>query len=485
VKTCFRSWPFWLACAFLILAIGAAVFLHQDQANLMHPALDKLASVSLEERWSHPEMLKIRAMGANAIPPLRRVLREKDKPSTQFLLRLKAKWPGVAKLYPYLPDPNKLTQRRWTACQVLQTLGPIGKPAVPELIQVIASKDPGDPNGGSMALWSVGIDAEACALLDEVLEKGTAGFGRVQIIMALGTVKPPTARTLRALTNALTDTSPLVPNYAADTLGHLGVATPEVVAGLKNLISTSTDDLTTITASTALWELNKDSQSTTGRVFQILEKQLLLPLAPPIGGGSGGQGIDGTEQIFMKGADLFSRVGLAEPEKAKALALLDAFCQKSGRIFIRMNLLSPMLELGFPRDKCIEVCKTGLSQEEVYYRIQAAQLLMAVGIKYPLDAIDLDALLHDQELGVRVYAARAHWHQKKQAKPIVPVLIEALDRNKHQSYYFAEILPIALKTLREIGPEAHDAVEALNSVATDPNPTIANLATEALAKIRQ
>jgi HEAT repeat protein len=293
MKTWSRSWGFWLALVFLLLLIGVASSLRQDATNMMHPALDKLAAVSLSERWSHPEMLKIRELGPKAIPPLRRVLREKDRPTTRILLWLKGKWPGVTKFYSHFPDPNKMTERRWTACQVLQTLGPAGKLAAPELIKVMASKDPGDVNGGSMALWAVGIDAEVCDQLDDLLEKGTSGFGRSQIVMALGRVKPPSARTLKALTLALTDASPYVPNHAAETLGRLGVADPAVVSGLKSLLSASTDDLTLITASLALWELEKDSASITGRVFQILEEQLLLPVASPIGGGDGGRpGID-------------------------------------------------------------------------------------------------------------------------------------------------------------------------------------------------
>lgn len=483
VKAWFRSFWFWLAVVLLIMFLAGAYSLRRDATNVMHPALDKLAAISLSERWSHPEMLKIRALGAKAVPPLRRVLREKDEPVTRFLLWLKAKWPGVTKFCPYFPDPSKLTERRWTACQVLQTLGPVGKPAVPELIKVMASKDPGDVNGGSMALWAVGIDADACDQLDEVLESGASGFGRSQIVMALGSVKPPSARTLKALTLALTDASPYVPDYAAETLGRLGVANPAVISGLKNLLSVSTNDLTAITVSVALWELEKDSRPVTGRVFQILQKQLLLPLAPPIGGGSGGQGVDATEQIFMKAAGLFGQIGLDGPEKAKALALLESFCEKSGRIFIRMLLLPAMMDLGFPEDKCVEVCSTGLRQEEVYYRIQAARLLMIVGSKYPLEGIDLDALIHDKEVGVRVCGAIIHWRKNKQAAAVVPVLIESLDRNKYQSYYYAETLPIALKALAEIGPEARAAEAALRTVTRDPNPAVAKLAADALAKI--
>jgi len=53
---------------------------------------------------------------------------------------------------------------------------------------------------------------------------------------------------------------------------------------------------------------------------------------------------------------------------------------------------------------------------------------MAVGRRYPLDGIDLDALMLDKEVGVRVCGAILHWRKNKQATGVVPVLIEALDQ---------------------------------------------------------
>jgi hypothetical protein len=68
---------------------------------------------------------------------------------------------------------------------------------------------------------------------------------------------------------------------------------------------------------------------------------------------------------------------------------------------------------------------------------------------------------------------------------VVPVLIEALDRNKYQSYYYAELLPTALKALGEMGREARDAQAALATVTRDPNPTLAKLAADALVRVRE
>jgi hypothetical protein len=449
----------------------------------MYPALDKLASIPLADRWSHPEMIKIRQLGAKAIPPLRAVLREKERPTTRFLLWLKAKWPGVTTYYRNFPDPKKMTERRWTACQVLQTLGPVGKAAVPELIRVIESKDPADVNGGAMALWAVGIDAGACERLDDSLEQGKAGFGRVLIIHSLGQVKPPSTRTLNALTKALTDPSPAVPQYAAEALGRLGVATPAVISGLKSLQASSTNDLMWLSCFEALWQLQKDAPLPTGGVFELLERLLQQPIPPPIGGGSGGQGVNVTEEVFMKGAELFRQMKLAEPEKARALEILDSFCEKSGRIFVRMLLLPAMVELGMTREKCMDVCATGLRQEEDYYRLQAAQLLAAVAERFPANPVNVDELLRDKDVGVRVCAARIDWRNSKRAETVVPVLTEALDRKKHQSYYYEEIVRAALSGLGDIGNQALAASNDVSRLTQDPNPQIAKLAAETLIKL--
>ena len=87
---------------------------------------------------------------------------------------------------------------------------------------------------------------------------------------------------------------------------------------------------------------------------------------------------------------------------------------------------------------------------------------------------------------MRVYAAKIHWRRNKQASVAVPVLIEILNRSKHQSYYYdIEILPAALNAFAEIGPEAQEAAGELEKIARDPNLSIAKLATEALARIRK
>jgi HEAT repeat protein len=488
MKRWLRARWLWIAlvAALLLLPAIGWLFLRHATVNEMYPALDKLASIPSGDRWSQPEMVKIRQLGPAVVPPLRRVLREKDQPITRFLLWVKGKWPGVTRYYRNMPDTRKMTERRWTACQVIETLGPAAKAAVPELIEVIESKDPAEVNGGGMALWAVGIDANACELLDESLEKGKAGFGRTQIVQALGSVKPPSARTLNALTKALADSSPQIQQYAAETLGRLGVTTPAVITGLKNLQSSGTNDLIAVNCSVALWQLQKDGHAAASGVFPILERLLQNPLPPPIwGNGNGGQGVDATEQIFMKAAELFQQMGLPETDKARALGLLESFCKKNGRIFVRMLLLRPMLDLGLDREQCIDVCETGLRQEEDYYRLQAAGLLVAVAEKFPADEINVDELIRDKDVGVRVYAAKIHWRNHKNAEAVVPVLADALDRKPYQSYYYWEILNAALRELGDMGSEGRAARSDVAKLTNDPNPQVAKLAADTLNKLEK
>jgi HEAT repeat protein len=481
-----RSRWWWLALILVLVPVGEVFFLQQSTINLMHPALDKLAAVKLSERWSHPEMLRIRELGLNAVPSLRRVLREKDSPTTRILLWVKVKWPGATKYYSRFPDPNKLTDRRWAASQALQTLGPAGRSAAPELIAILKSKDVRDLNAATMALYAIGIDADICDRLAALMEeKGIPDIARSQIVGALNQAKPPSARTLKVLTTALSDPSPYVQYQAAQTLGHLGIRTPEIVFALKSLQSTATNELAVITSSAALWELEKDAGLVLPPVFRVLENQFAKPVDSVPGGGSGGQTVTAGDQLFMGAGELFPNMNLTEPEKAKALTLLTVWCDKIDRIFIRMLLLPAMERLGFPEEKCVEVCKTGLDQKEEYYRLQAVRLLSVLAERHPINKVDVNALIRDADVGVRVYAAKMHWRRNRQAKVVVPLLIESLDRSRHQSYYYAETLPEALAILGEIGPEAHEAVGVLEKLLKDPNPKLAKLASESLTRIRK
>jgi HEAT repeat protein len=468
----------------LPLALVASLFFVQHSAvNVMHPALDELAAVKHAERRSHPQMLKIRALGAAAVPELRRVLREKNNPSVRFLLWVKTKWPGATKYYSRFPDPKKMSERRWVACQVLETLGPAGRAATPELIEILKGTDASDLNAATSALFAVGIDAAVCEQLNEVMEQGLSWWAaRMVVIGALARVKPPSERTLKVVTASLAAAEHQVQQQAAQSLGEFGVSTPGIVSALKNLQATTSNNLALVRASVALWELQMDSSLVVTQVFRVLAMEL-DQFTKSRYAGLGGQVVDENEQVFMQCGALFQRMNLSERERAMALGMLESFCEKSGRIFIRMHLLPAMLDLGFPPDKGLIVCNYGLNAQEIYYQIQAAQLLTKLGEKHSLEGAALDALLRDRDVNVRIHAAKAHWRKHRQAGIVVPVLIESLDRSKYESYYYSFSQPVALSVLGEIGPEAKNAMAPLEKLLRDPNPEVVKQAAAALKQI--
>lgn len=185
------------------------------------------------------------------------MLREKNSASVRTLLWIKAKWPKVAKRFSFFPDPNLLTERRWTACQVLESFGPSARPAVPELVAILNENNPTEVNGVMMALSEIGFDADICNRLDEVFENYPTNFASYSIVMIAGTVKPPSPRTTKVLLAALKSPLTQMQPRAARSLGELGVNSPEVVSALKLARSSSTSSAVIINCSSALWDLEK------------------------------------------------------------------------------------------------------------------------------------------------------------------------------------------------------------------------------------
>jgi HEAT repeat protein len=477
-------WPIALLASITVVAILA---IRSSVNNVMHPALDKLAAIDLSERWSHPEMLKIRELGDRAIPPLRGVLREQNSFATHFLTWVRTKWPGATNYYPDFPNPRKIEERQWTACQVLQTLGPAARAAAPELIDILVSPRTGNPNAASMALDAIGIDADICDRLDTAFGKAVAEGPRMQIVAMLGSSKPPSTRTIKVLLVAANDSSPWVQAQAVSSISRLGIGTPEAISALTELASKSTNELVGINAASALWEIKRDKQAVLEPVLAALQNVLLKPPRPgvPAASTDSGQGVDERDQAFMAAAELFQKMDLDDSQKARALALLQKWCDKHNRIFIRMLLLNSMMDLGLAPAQCLAVCEAGLRRGEEYYRLLAAQLLNQLDQKHPMESFNPDADLNSTDVGVRVNVAAIHWRRNHQAAVVVPVLIESLDRTKYQSYYYPQILPVALATLGDIGPDARAAIPVLERTAKDPNPGVARAATDALVKIRK
>lgn len=471
----------------LLLLVPFAVLLQRSTENPLHPALDRLSAVPVSERWSHPEMLKIRELGNEAIPALRAVVQEQDRSLTRLLLWVRATWPAAVRYYPRLPTREGLSERRWAACQALQTLGKAARPAAPELVELLRGAVLRDVNAATMALYAIGIDGDICDRLSLLLEqeRQIPDGARMQIIGALSQATPPSERTVQVLVDNLNHPTPAVQGAAAEALGRLQIRTPGIIAKLSSLQSGTTDETVAITVAATVWELEKDASLILPRVLTVLTGLLAKPIIPFPGGGNGGQAVESADQAFLAAGALFQKLDLAAGEKAQSLAMLEAWGEKSDRIFIRMLLLPSMISLGLPAERGLSICRAGLSADEDYYRLQAARLLALVCEKHPQARVDLSPLLRSPDVGVRVYAARIHWQKHHQAGAVIPVLVEAIDRSKHQSYSYEEFQSLATQTLGEIGPPAREAIGPLEKLALDPNPKVAAQAADAASKIRR
>jgi hypothetical protein len=466
--------------------VGVALLFSKRAPNEIELAVEALSKIQYGDRWSHPQMLKIRSAGTRAVPELRRILREKNSLGTLLMRKAQQNWPKATARFARIDD-NHLRERRWVACQALQILGPAARPAAPDLIEILKSNDLSDLNSTTSALYAIGIDGEICKELTTLLERNNLSeHPHSFAIYALAAVKPPSDRSLKAIAKGFIDPSKYVQQASADAAARLGAPNPDIIAGLKLLqTNSSSNALGAIKASTALWKITKDRDSVLRPVFTLLENRLKLPLDPSPKPDESGQVVSYGDQMFMNAGELFREMKLEDPDRALALSLLEKWGERAGRIFIKIRLLPAEFELGLPEEQCMKICRDGLSREEDYYRIDAARVLEKVSARFPVDEVLLNRLLLDSDVNIRIFAAKIHWTKHHDAAIAVPVLADALDRPQHQSYYYEYNLPVAIETLRDIGRAARQAIPALEKASNDPNPKIVTLATAALLKIRQ
>jgi hypothetical protein len=152
-------------------------------------------------------------------------------------------------------------------------------------------------------------------------------------------------------------------------------------------------------------------------------------------------------------------------------------------------LLPDMVQLGFPLERAAEVCREGLSRTEDYYRLQAARLVVRLGEKWKAEVaekVNIPAMLNHEDIGVRICGAQLYWMgagANRKAEVIMPVLTDALNGKKHQSYDYPEIQETTLRLLGEVGSEAKVAVSLLEELEKDVNPNVAKMAKETREKI--
>jgi HEAT repeat protein len=202
--------------------------------------------------------------------------------------------------------------------------------------------------------------------------------------------------------------------------------------------------------------------------------------------------VPGLRELFndKEKADNGMRIMIAEAfeaigEKAKAAAPdLGAVLDKPEEdVDLRATALEALAAIGVEAKSELAMIVNSLKDKEA--RVRAAAVIAAGSVGGDDDSVIKgleERLTKDTDGGVRVYAAQVHWHLKRQLKPVLPVLVAALDDPK------PEVRIAAAASLGEIGPVAKmDAATKLNALKNDPNQPsdVRKAVTDALKKIEK
>jgi HEAT repeat protein len=117
-----------------------------------------------------------------------------------------------------------------------------------------------------------------------------------------------------------------------------------------------------------------------------------------------------------------------------------------------------------------------LKDDKVATRLGAAAVLGKIGAASNAGEA-LEARLKDDDAGVRVAAALAHFQVSGQAKAALATLTEAAKKGERR------VRLQALKNLKDMGPDAREAVPALVMHLGDPDPMIRAQAEDSLQTI--
>jgi HEAT repeat protein len=162
-------------------------------------------------------------------------------------------------------------KRQVTRHRAVQTLGAIGKPAVPALIEALKDKDPWIRGGAIGALLSIGPSAEAAVpALIRVLAEDSDPLRRAAAL-ALGQIGPGAQEAVPELVKAMRGGKLLLSQYAAVALGKIGPGAKAAVPALREALKGSDPSLAADAAG-ALWRIDRHNRDAIPTLIGILEK---------------------------------------------------------------------------------------------------------------------------------------------------------------------------------------------------------------------
>ena len=183
----------------------------------------------------------VRATGTNALPLLMKTLRASD---SQLKLRLAMRVQRYRFLYNLIPLNGP---RQEAAALGLRALGPIAKPAFPELVEMILSSD---QSGYAVSVLMEAADSDTIAALTNGLANPDYRV-RQRVVHVLSAVRQAPEVSLPVLVQALKDPVPAVKMQAVQSLSAFGAAA-QAVAPLLNELSRDPDPAISIVATQAL-----------------------------------------------------------------------------------------------------------------------------------------------------------------------------------------------------------------------------------------
>lgn len=364
------------------------------------------------------------------------------------------------------PAVNFLTRALGDADSVVRQLAAdaltgIGERAVPPLVEALKDKDYKVRALAAYVLDGMGErGSEAAAALSEAA-KDPQALVRQAALSALAKIGPAARIALPALVDALRDKSIAVRNTAAVAL--IGIGKETIPAFAKAL-----QDKNPEVRATAAQALGNLRDSLDANAVAALSKALT----------------DENAQVRQLAAGCMAVLGVQARElvgrETVVVPLLKMLGDSSLRV--RQTAVLALGQVGLDEDKDIEALAAGMVDADVYVRMLTVQALA----QYTHDEAPADwrhrvltAIargLNDQDRRVQSTAAQTLMSEKKYS---VPGLVGLLHKGKTPTRI------LAAAVLGEIGPEAADAVPALEEMSRESTALGKQAATFALARIRQ
>jgi HEAT repeat protein len=350
---------------------------------------------------------------------------------------------------------------RRSAAFALGRLGLDGRSAVPDLVRRLRPDNEHEGGVRAMAASALGDiikalngDAEdvwkkAAGTLVDALKNDKDAHVRRAAAYALGTFGPPGAGAVSVLRAALSDESAMVRQNAAWALGQIGEGAGEAVGELCERLKDK-DVLVRRDAAGALGSMGKDGAEGVAPLIRLVESE--------------------PDEVVKKTA-LDSLAHLAGPKHEKfAPGLAPLLEDKDAEVSLGAATVLARIG-GSESARALPVLQKALKDPDPQVREKSAASLSNLGPAAAPAKFDLaDALSDDKNPAiVRRNAALAIAHIGKEAKPVVPALVKALQANEPQ-----DIRRYAAEALAQMQYPANEkAVPViLKAIANDADPVV-------------